>query len=645
MQTYFRYILTVILAVAALNLRAQTLGDPVLFEDFGRAASVYQTSGGALSPGVTDLTPGGSRCPPDGSYSLVTSTDNCFGNTWLTVNIDHSSTDAFGFMMLINAFKDPATFYTQKIPADIMCSGSRYEFSVYVTNVLRPTDNANFVKPNIRFIVTKTDGTVIDNSYTTGDIAETSFADWKKYFVRFVAPTDGQGIVIKLLNENPGSLGNDFAMDDIAVSPFGERVDAGFGTATGGTEKTICVGQGATSYHFEASAGSYVSPHYQWQKKLDDGAWTNIPGATASNLDVTVPDTKGKYQYRVGVLGGANTSLTCQIFSAPLVVMRNALPVYSLPPSITVCEGETLQLTADRGTEYEWTGPNGYHSTDQSPLVANDATQANAGDYTVLITRDGCSITSTTKVIVAPPLTVTVNDRRPKVCEGEPYQIVATGGTTYKWSPSFGLSRDDIANPVVTPTQSMEYQVTISNGGCSKIETVTLDVIKRPIVSAGRDPTMQEGEPIKLEGKIDGDYDRFYWTPTTGMADPESLTPTIDPSENITYTLHVDQGNDCGSLSDEVSVRVYKKLGIPTAFTPNSDGVNDTWVIDKLNTYPGNTVTIYTRDGKEVYRMRDFAKPWNGVYNGKQLPAGTYYYVIDLNNELPKRSGWVYLLQ
>jgi gliding motility-associated-like protein len=643
--TYNKFLLTCLLVFAGLYLHAQSLGDPVLFEDFGRASSVYQSAGNPLPAGVTTLAPSGTRCPPDGSYSLITSSDNCFDNTWITVNKDYGSDDSYGFMMMINASTQASVFYTQQIPATILCSGSSYEFSVYITNVLRPLNNNTFIRPNIRFIVTKTDGTVIDDSYTTGEIEESNSVNWKKYFIRFTAPADGQGIVIKLLNENPGSLGNDFAMDNISVNPYGEVIKAGFGNAGNNVEKNLCVGQGPTGFHLEADAGNYTSPVYQWQINTDGKGWTNINGATSATLDINVPDVKGRYQYRVGVLGGAATSPNCRIFSDPLRVSRFELPVFNLPATTSVCQGEPLMFNADRGTSYQWFGPNNFTSTEQNPLVSSAATADLTGVYTLIVSKDGCSVTTSTSVNVAPPLILTLNNRNPVVCEGETYMIEAGGGTTYKWTPSIGLSNANIANPVITATESIDYQVTVSNGGCEKIGTVSITVIKKPVINAGPDRNMQETEPIKLDATITGNYESFYWAPTDYMQDPTSLTPTVNPPDDITYTLHVVQANSCGETSDGMNVQVYKKVNIPTAFTPNADGINDLWRIDKLVSYPESELIIYTRNGQQVFRTVGGAKQWNGQLNGKNLPPGVYYYIIDLKNNLPKKAGWVTLVR
>jgi gliding motility-associated-like protein len=101
----------------------------------------------------------------------------------------------------------------------------------------------------------------------------------------------------------------------------------------------------------------------------------------------------------------------------------------------------------------------------------------------------------------------------------------------------------------------------------------------------------------------------------------------------------------CGQDRDRVFVRVYKKVTIPNAFSPNGDGINDTWNIQALDTYPEADVTVFNRYGSIVFNKKGYKIPWNGTYDNQPLPVGTYYYVIDLKNNTPKLSGWVLIVK
>jgi gliding motility-associated-like protein len=148
-----------------------------------------------------------------------------------------------------------------------------------------------------------------------------------------------------------------------------------------------------------------------------------------------------------------------------------------------------------------------------------------------------------------------------------------------------------------------------------------------------------------LNGRAGGDgITGITWTPATGLNNPSSLTPIASPEESITYTLHVSSAN-CGIATSSVFVKVYKKIVIPNTFSPNGDGINDTWNIDALSDYPDVSVMVFDRYGKRIFVSLGYGKPWNGTYNGSLLPGGAYYYIIDLKNNTQKRSGWVFIVR
>ena len=87
---------------------------------------------------------------------------------------------------------------------------------------------------------------------------------------------------------------------------------------------------------------------------------------------------------------------------------------------------------------------------------------------------------------------------------------------------------------------------------------------------------------------------------------------------------------------------VCAAVNIPNTFTPNGDGVNDTWVVEGLDATA--TVQVFTRWGKQIYQSVGYPVPWNGEYDGKKLPQGVYYYVITAKNNTQKLSGWVSII-
>jgi gliding motility-associated-like protein len=317
-----------------------------------------------------------------------------------------------------------------------------------------------------------------------------------------------------------------------------------------------------------------------------------------------------------------------------------------MPPVQTFCVGDTLTLTATGGASYVWTGPN-LSATSQNPLVISNVTPANAGAYIVVATSaEGCPAAPVqTTVNIVPKVVATISNPV-AVCAGQSTQLQAAGGLYYQWTPSAGLDHADIANPIATPTETTTYTVKVSNNGCfDDTKSVTVTVNKNPVADAGKDKSIYEGQSVKLDGSVGGDnITRYYWTPSTYLDDPASLTPTANPTDDITYTLNV-VSQSCGTATSSVSVRVYKTVTVPNTFSPNNDGYNDIWNIKNLNTYPESVTMVFTRSGQKVYQTTGYAKPWDGTYNGSPVPPGTYYYVIDLKNNTPQIAGWVLVVR
>jgi len=103
-----------------------------------------------------------------------------------------------------------------------------------------------------------------------------------------------------------------------------------------------------------------------------------------------------------------------------------------------------------------------------------------------------------------------------------------------------------------------------------------------------------------------------------------------------TYTVVVIDANGC-----ETSAEIFMEfidIEIPDFFTPDGDGINDTWVPDNLEPFPNVLTIIFDRYGRELYRMKIDSEPWDGTYQNQELPTGDYWYVIKLQGETDDRE-------
>jgi gliding motility-associated-like protein len=186
---------------------------------------------------------------------------------------------------------------------------------------------------------------------------------------------------------------------------------------------------------------------------------------------------------------------------------------------------------------------------------------------------------------------------------------------------------------------TIRYTYTASNG-CSNYKEQSMLVYPLPIVNAGPDRTLLEGTSIRILGSGNGNGVSYLWTPNIAIDSPTIATPKVYPSNDTYYMLTVTSADGCRA-SDTMFVKVLKLPTVPNIFSPNGDGIHDRWEIQYLSSYPGCTVDIFNRYGQLIFHSVGYSKPWDGTVNGKPVPDGTYYYIIEPKNGRAKMSGYV----
>lgn len=182
-----------------------------------------------------------------------------------------------------------------------------------------------------------------------------------------------------------------------------------------------------------------------------------------------------------------------------------------------------------------------------------------------------------------------------------------------------------ISDDVVTVSNSCYTQCQVFPSASSNIITVITF-----LVDAGPDKTLDDQVSVGLDGSTTATS--FSWSPPISISDTSVINPTVGPSETTTYFL---TGELFGCrYTDAVTVFVDDPLTIPSAFTPNGDGANDTWIIEGIEDYPNCLVQIFDRWGQSVMATSGYSekKAWDGKRNGRLLSESTYFYVIDLRD-------------
>jgi gliding motility-associated-like protein len=197
--------------------------------------------------------------------------------------------------------------------------------------------------------------------------------------------------------------------------------------------------------------------------------------------------------------------------------------------------------------------------------------------------------------------------------------------------------------------QEGDYYIMAENvSGCTISDKISVHVEPLPVFRLEDPPNVYRPNTVDLGSTIISSaapYNYRYWldSPTTKeVPSPHSIDKTgkyyIAGSSTIVP--------DC-SLTQAVKVKILDPLITPpNLFTPNGDGVHDTWLIPQLAYYPECILEVFSRSGKKLWRSDPgYTKPWDGKYEGKSLPVDTYYYVIKLNNELPNVAGSITIVR
>jgi gliding motility-associated-like protein len=333
--------------------------------------------------------------------------------------------------------------------------------------------------------------------------------------------------------------------------------------------------------------------------------------------------------------------------SASKTIKINPLPAVLISGDTTACGSVTL--TASGGVSYLWDGgtaPNSAVNTFNS-----------SGTYSVTVTAaNGCSAAASANVtvnsLVAPSVDIAASPSD-TICAGMPVSFTATalnGGA----APAFQWFRNNVAaatgatftadsllnNDVITCRLTSNNMCAVPLTATSNAVTIT--VKEMPTISVAKNIIVNGADPIRLNPVINGDIKTYIWTPAAGVSDPAIQNPFINPDHTTIYQLKVISSSGCEAEAT-VTVSVVKdELIIPNTFTPNGDGVNDTWDIGHLSEYRNATVDIYSRYGMRLFHSLGYGRPWDGTYNSNRLPVGTYYYIINLGEGNDKlKSGWV----
>ncbi|MCB8999453.1 MAG: gliding motility-associated C-terminal domain-containing protein [Bacteroidales bacterium] len=275
-------------------------------------------------------------------------------------------------------------------------------------------------------------------------------------------------------------------------------------------------------------------------------------------------------------------------------------------------------------------GKSPYTYSWSSGETSQDLNNINAGDYILTVTDS--KFCTSEKTFTLPAITnVTANaGTDTTLCAGESITLDGQGGLTQSWLPVDGLSDPDISNPVVTIDSSMTYILTVVGfNDCQATDTINILVRPSLGLNAGNDTTIIKDQELTLVAG-GGPFTSYSWLPETGLETPAEASTIAHPLVNTNYIVSAVTEFGCIE-SDTVLIRIAERLIVYDVFSPNNgDDLNNYFEIENASLYPGILVEVYTRWGEKLFSSKGYSddQRWDGTFKGKDVPIGTYYYVI-----------------
>ncbi len=411
--------------------------------------------------------------------------------------------------------------------------------------------------------------------------------------------------------------------DEIAVA------DVGYNATLVGNSSNTSFTSGCVVTLKEASqlrpitTFTYCFPDFS---NIPPAVWSPAEGLSTTQGPTTIaaPTTTTTYTVQFGdAVCIAPQSITVNVADRGIEVRSDT----------TICEAQAVQLfiNGDIPTDatVEWS-PNTGLSNPNARTTLADITE----DITYAVTvnfNDGLACSTITDSVsinvgIATPLSLSSET----ICGGEihTFDLQGADGYSISWENGKGLSCLDCPNPTVTASITDDYSVTITNGGCQEVLSSTLTVVPNPTLEPLSDIRVRSGTAVVLEAS--GNYEELTWRDQLGNV-LDGVAPEVMPSSTTTYIAEAVNGDFCRVEETlQVIITSCEGLKMPTAFSPNGDGLNDLF-LPAIADYDSLTIfQVYNRWGEMVYEhdLMGQLAGWDGQYEQVAAPVGSYVYHI-----------------
>ncbi len=421
------------------------------------------------------------------------------------------------------------------------------------------------------------------------------------------------GTYTVMLVANPYTICADTSYSNVQIYP---NLIAGFAW------ETDCALQPLNFSDVSTSSFGYIEG---WQWDFGDGATSTLSDPAHNYAE------GGFYDVELTVLNTVGCTKTIshevEVYPLPEVLFdweNNCIDQYGLfMEDVSIDSAYSI-------TDWYWNFPDGTSEPGTTATFLFDT----AGVYpiTLVATSDKGCIDSITQDIIIRPYVVADLTPDTIICEGDSVQLFVRNGMYYQWFPNYNIDGLLSHEPVVYPTTTTTYTVIVSDDCTSDTAEVTIEVLPAPEAEAWGDTAVYRYEPVPLfaSGGI-----AYSWEPADVMDFPNTSNPIVYPYETGSYTVTVTGDNGCTATAS-ASIVVWlrcQRFTIPSAFSPNSDGLNDVFRIVSFGDDDVSLYQIYNRWGEVVFESNTIAEVWDGTFKGQPQETGVYMYLITVECE------------
>jgi gliding motility-associated-like protein len=373
---------------------------------------------------------------------------------------------------------------------------------------------------------------------------------------------------------------------------------------------------------------------------LKSWQWSFGPGQIATGRTVPrIYAAAGKYPVTL-IVSNANGCTDTLVSTVTI----HPLPIIKAAADTVVCPPDGVQLSATGGRTYAWSPGSSLSCTNCDVPTASPTVPT---AYIVIGTDSNtCSGKDTLRVGIQTITSFSVSSGG-EICLGEGFQLIASGATTYSWTPASSLNDAQSGSPIARPTTTTTYIATGREGSClADTHIVKVVVNPLPVIDAGKDEVIIAGNNVQLQVSGSG-VDHLVWALDSTLSCTNCYGPFAAPKSTTTYYVTAYSNKGC-EATDSVTVKVLchsSQLYIPNTFTPNGDGLNDFFFPRGKGVEIVKSFRVYSRWGELLFErngmpVNDEYAGWNGTHKGQKLAPDVYVYIIEADCDNGSPIQW-----